>query len=165
MTGKHTKIIAFLVMSLFATSCATATEEMLNASSNQTAKERRAPHTQYQLDGGYREQQRINEEIYDQAQRYSVCCVMFAQDVTMLAKVLAHLKQTFDDDPSLYGLVVQENEYEYVITVRPRPLANSQVLRSGMWVAQSEYELKGYQYTVDRNSLEILEYEKIIADH
>jgi hypothetical protein len=118
--------------------------------------------TQFELDVAFRKQAREDARALNPGKDLSVCCVVFPSDIEMLGKVLAHFKKHVSADVDGYGILVQEDEGNYIVSFWERYRESTQYQIDGFWYPGiSEDGLRQYSYLVDRRTLEILEFVEV----
>ena len=148
----------FVFLSNFLTSCNSSAQLSDRMEANSVNQERL---TQFQLDAAFRRQSIINESTSDPTNNYAVCCVVFHADIEMLTKVFAHFRENTNQDSSVYGALVQETENEYVVHLGERFREENQFFsRDTWWPGTSETPLPTYRYRIDRETLEIKDFQE-----
>lgn len=137
----------------------TQAEYELAADIQDTSKPKRL--TQFQLDAAFRSQSMINEATADRSDDYEVCCVLFYEEYEALEKVFTHFKNKIDSDLKEYGTLIQFNEKIFIVHLGERyKVENQFYARGNWWPDNSQPPIPSYRYTVDRETLEILEFQE-----
>jgi hypothetical protein len=158
LKNRYKKVIVFF-MSLLVLGCVGASNASDPVIIMQQTAGQSERFTQFELDVAFRTQAREDEKALDPENKYNVCCVLFYDDVKMLANVFTHFEENFDANVNDYGVIVQENDKYYIVTFSERYRESMQVLVDGFWnpgISDSAFGV--YSYLVDRKTLEILEF-------
>lgn len=117
--------------------------------------------TQYELDVAFKRISASQEKLADPEDRYDICCILLYKDMKLLVKIFEHFMENNEKNIDDYGVLVQENEVEYIVHFGERYKEENQFFaRDAWWPGTSEAPLSTYRYRVDRETLEILEFQE-----
>ena len=156
------RVIQLICFSLFQIGCVTAATQPESVTIIQQTSGQSEKFTQYELDVAYRKQAREDSKAGDPTGALDICCVVFASDIEMLNIVKSHFKENSNENIDDYGLLVQENNKNYIVQLWERYRTSTQIQINGYWTPGiGENPVPQYAYVIDRDTLEIIEFRKV----
>ena len=115
-----------------------------------------------ELDDAFRQQFLFNLRLIEKRDGLKSCCVLFIQDIVALEKVFKHLDEVHGTEIERYGIIVQYDDDNYIITLTERFTEEGQFQVGDVWhpgiVAPG---LQEFEYVVDRATQEIVSSTKL----
>lgn len=120
------------------------------------------PFSPVELDIAFRKQAVENSKIISRDGDLIACCVVFYKDFKLLEIVFEHFQSNVEANISAYGVVLLEDNQHYVLSFEERYTKSIEDQAEGFWYPTiSDVSPVGYRYVVDRETLEILEFNEI----
>jgi len=162
MQRNLSQLVLMLASCLWLSGCVAASEPSSPIIITQQTAGKSERFTQFELDVAFRKQIREDEKATDPEAKFDVCCVVFRDDIKMLSNVFTHFEKNVAADVNDYGVVVQENEKHYIVVFSERYRESTQYQVRGYWTPGISISgLPIYSYLVDRETLEILEFNRL----